>query len=126
MGSVKIEAKQEPVRRNRTNSNHSPSIYSRDVPTSINIPPRHSQEGHTGSRNRITSAPPPGKRVTLKHEAIFDNLLESQKYDVYTSDGAASIEGDYDIAPKALGERKMANTAKSKKVSVGNVSKNIE
>lgn len=124
--SVKREVKEERRGQNRTYSNHSPSKSSRGRTHSVNMPRINAYDGRRDSDKKSSSASPPTRAVTLKHEDIYKSLLNSETYNVYTAAGNTSIETDSDIVTKSLDECKKANTTKAKKVSVDNVSENVE
>ena len=64
-------------------------------------------------------------KLVLRHEDIFSQILSSEKYDIYTADGLASLESDMETVSSTLGEFKKPSS-KTKKSTLGNVSGNIE
>ena len=64
-------------------------------------------------------------KVVLRHEDISRQILSSEKYDIYTTDGLASLESDLKTVTASMGEFKKPPT-KGEKVTLENVSENIE
>ena len=64
-------------------------------------------------------------KIALRREDISRPMLSSEKYDSYTTAGLASVEADLKTVSATMGEFG-AKPSKAKKVTLGNVSENVE
>ena len=64
-------------------------------------------------------------KVVLRREDLFRPTLSSEKYDIYATNGLASLESDLGKVSSTMGEFKK-QPSKAKKVTLWNVSGNIE
>ena len=91
---------------------HTPNLLSTDHNDDSR---RLSASRHGSSRGSTTSDIGNSQRIILQREDIVDQMIKSEKYDIYTEEGYTALETDAEAVGESLGEYRKNASGKAKK-----------